>query len=287
MSALASIEWTSCGDVAEAARQRQQVLALFVEHVFLLVIGALDRKAIDRQLGVLAASRPARCASGMRSSSGVNHERGFRGLREENLHLLPAGVRARCRAGPGRSSARRNTRSCRRAARGRRRDERPSTGDRVPPRACRAARHIPGASARTRRARLPFGPAGIDVGKIPGICFRYLVTRALARLDGSSGGHLSILVDLRGTSRRIPTRTAPPTSSRPVFGVFRTARDWRGPQSPARADRAPRECCARCRYRDGARWSRRSDRPRRREGSTRVDESESTSTQFCGVSSMR
>ena len=62
-------------DVAEAARERQQVLALFVEHVFLLVIGAFDRKAVDRQLGVLAASSPGRSASGIRSSSGVNQDR--------------------------------------------------------------------------------------------------------------------------------------------------------------------------------------------------------------------
>ena len=75
MSAFASIECTSCGDVAEPARERQQVLALFVEHVLLLVIRAFDREPVDRQLRRSPAIQPRTVASGIRSSSGVNHDR--------------------------------------------------------------------------------------------------------------------------------------------------------------------------------------------------------------------
>ena len=57
-SAVDSIECASCGRRREAARERQQVLALFVEHMFLLVVRPLDREAVDRQFGVRPAIQP-------------------------------------------------------------------------------------------------------------------------------------------------------------------------------------------------------------------------------------
>ena len=60
--------------IAETARQRQQELALLVEHVLLLVIRAFDGEPVHRQIGV-ALIQPRTVASGMRRSSGVNHDR--------------------------------------------------------------------------------------------------------------------------------------------------------------------------------------------------------------------
>ena len=75
----------------KAARQRQQVFALVVEHVLLLPVEILDREAIDRELGVL---RHPRLDGGQRNGQQLRAEprAHLRELREENLHLLASGV---------------------------------------------------------------------------------------------------------------------------------------------------------------------------------------------------
>ncbi len=75
----------------KAARQRQQVLALLVEHVLLLPVEILDGEAIDRELGV---PRHPLLDGGQRNGEQLRAEPGahLRELREENLHLLAPGV---------------------------------------------------------------------------------------------------------------------------------------------------------------------------------------------------
>ena len=78
--------------VAETARKRQQVLPFFVEHVLLLVIHALDGEPIHREIGV--CGHPA--AHGLERDAqqlGGEPRPGFRRFREQDLHLLPPGVR--------------------------------------------------------------------------------------------------------------------------------------------------------------------------------------------------
>ena len=75
----------------EPARQRQQVFALFVEHVLLLPVQVLDGKAVDRELGV--GVQPL-LHGRQRNLQQLGVEPGARlvRLREQNLHLLTARV---------------------------------------------------------------------------------------------------------------------------------------------------------------------------------------------------
>ena len=67
------------------------MLALLVEHVLLLAVEILDGEAIDRELRVL---RHPLLDGRQRNRQQLRAEPGarLRGLREENLHLLAAGV---------------------------------------------------------------------------------------------------------------------------------------------------------------------------------------------------
>ena len=71
----------------EAARERQQVLAFFVEHVLLLAIQILEREPVDLELGIL---RHPRLDGRLRNRQQLWIEPGARlgRLREQNLHLL-------------------------------------------------------------------------------------------------------------------------------------------------------------------------------------------------------
>ena len=59
---------------AQPARQRQQALAGFVEHVLLLAKQILDEEAIERQRRRLQSIQARTVSIGMRSSSGLNQD---------------------------------------------------------------------------------------------------------------------------------------------------------------------------------------------------------------------
>ncbi len=75
----------------EAAREREEVFALVVEHVLLLPVEILESETVHRQrrAGVhpLANGRQRNL-----QQFGIEPRRGLRGLCEQNLHLLPLGV---------------------------------------------------------------------------------------------------------------------------------------------------------------------------------------------------
>ena len=58
---------------AQPFRQRQQALALRIEHVFLQAEYFLDREPVDRRVGN-SAIHCRTVATGRRSNSGLNHE---------------------------------------------------------------------------------------------------------------------------------------------------------------------------------------------------------------------
>jgi hypothetical protein len=72
-------------------RQRQQVLALVVEHVFLLAIELLDREPIDRELRI-RVHPPAHGVERNREHLRVEPGHRLAPLRREDLHLLAAAV---------------------------------------------------------------------------------------------------------------------------------------------------------------------------------------------------
>ena len=75
----------------KAARQREQMLALFVQHVLLLPVEIFDRKAVDRELGELRhplLHRRQRDAEQL----GAEPRAHLREPGEQNLHLLPPRV---------------------------------------------------------------------------------------------------------------------------------------------------------------------------------------------------
>jgi hypothetical protein len=75
----------------EPACEREQTLALFVEHMLLLVKQALDRKPVDRQVR-LAIHPSANRVERNGQQLGVEPGARLLLLGEENLHLLAAGV---------------------------------------------------------------------------------------------------------------------------------------------------------------------------------------------------
>ena len=78
--------------VAEPARQRQQQLALFVEHVFLLVVRTLDRESVRRQFRVAMHPGPHGRERDAKEFRGEPRAR-FRGFCKKDLHLLPPRIR--------------------------------------------------------------------------------------------------------------------------------------------------------------------------------------------------
>src|SRR5687768_305107 len=183
------------------------MLSFFIEHMFLLVICAFDRKAIHSEICVC---RHPLAYGRQRNDEQLRREprSGLRGLREENLDLLPPGVR---RVVALVLVVRQS---------------------RVIPDAIRQLAEIVAQSKRLqqplrslcqRAAQLgitgqhaleltepgfPLAPARINIRKVPGKCFGDVAAAARTRIDRSLGSHTPILVDLQTTrARRARTRS--------------------------------------------------------------------------------
>jgi hypothetical protein len=79
-------------DVAKPARQRQQMLAFFVEHMLLLVIRTLNGEPVHGEVRVPLHPRTDGRQRDTQQLWGEPRPR-LGGLREENLHFLPPRVR--------------------------------------------------------------------------------------------------------------------------------------------------------------------------------------------------
>ena len=75
----------------EAAREREKTLTFVIEHVLLLAIEILDRKPVDRQVGILRHPGLNRCQRNGQQF-GIEPRARLTGFGEENLDLLPLGV---------------------------------------------------------------------------------------------------------------------------------------------------------------------------------------------------
>ncbi len=168
------------------------MLALFVEHVFLLVVSTLDRKAINREVRVRAHPRPHRRELDAEQFRREPRPRLSR-LREENLDFLPprvgrivALILIVVEASVVPEFVRKLAKIILEA---KRLQEAVGTlGQRAPD--VRIARKP---FVELGKPRLPFAPGRVDVRQIPGEFLRDLLTRARTWIDGSFGGHRMIL----------------------------------------------------------------------------------------------